>query len=87
MRIIALYHPKSDHEGLVMDYARDYKGRTGVDLELVSLETEEGAEMARLYGVTVYPALLAIQNDGHLQQVWQGQVLPLMSEVEAYSRN
>jgi hypothetical protein len=52
----------------------------------LSLETPEGSEMAKLYGITSYPAILVMQNDGHLQQMWQGETLPLMSEVQAYSQ-
>jgi hypothetical protein len=86
MKATILYHPKSDHEGIVLDYARDYKNRTGKEFELVSLETMEGSEMAKLYDVTAYPAVLVMRDDGHLQQMWQGETLPLMSEIEAYSR-
>lgn len=84
MKAVALYHPQSDHGRRVEDYARDYKRRGGErQIELVSLETREGAEQARLYDVTSYPALLIVASGGQLQKLWQGG-LPLMNEVDAY---
>lgn len=81
-----MYHPKSDQEGRVLDYAHEYKSRhPQIEPELISLETREGAEMARLYDVTNYPAILAVSHDGHLQQLWQDQQMPLMQELDAYA--
>ncbi|MEX2006770.1 MAG: hypothetical protein WD877_01165 [Candidatus Saccharimonadales bacterium] len=89
MRIAALYHPKSEYEGRVIDYAREYHARhPGRSIELVSLDTKQGAEMARLYDVTRYPAVLVIAADGALQNLWQGgtsaDLLPQVSEIDAY---
>lgn len=83
MRGVILYHPKSDHGGLVEDYARDYKMSKGLQLELISLESLAGAEMARIYDVTSYPAVLVIAGGGSLHKFWQGG-LPLSSELNSY---
>ncbi len=85
MRTVILYHPKSDHVGLVEEYARDYIRFKGKVLELLSLETIEGAEMAKLYDVTRYPAILVIGPDSSLIHLWQNGLLPLMDELSAYS--
>ncbi|MBX4199395.1 hypothetical protein KW789_00665 [Candidatus Saccharibacteria bacterium] len=86
MRVVFLYHPKSEQEGRVLDYVHEYKSRhPEIEPELMSLETREGAEMAKLYDVTSYPAVLAVSRDGHLQQFWQGEQLPLMRELDAYA--
>lgn len=84
MKILALYRPNTDHERTVTDYNRDFERRTGHSLEIVSLDTIEGASMARLYDVTSYPAILAVTDEGVLKQVWQDELLPLMNEVQAY---
>ena len=91
MRIVILYHPKSDHGGKVEDYARDYhQRRPDREIELLSLETKKGWEMAKLYDVTNYPSVLAIAEDGSLQKLWQdstGQdLLPLSQDLDAYSQ-
>ena len=88
MRVAILYHPNSEHAGKVEDYAKDYKLRAKTkELELVSLETVKGAELAKLYGVTSYPAVLAMSSDGQLQRLWQGSNLPLMNEMDYYTRS
>ena len=84
MKVVVLYHPKSDHGGLVEDYARDYHRFRGHDLELVSLETRDGAGMASRYDVTRYPAVLAIDQNGTLHKLWQEEHLPLMNDLDLY---
>ena len=84
--MLVLYHPESDHGGQVEDFAHEYKRFKGKELELLSLETVEGAEMAKLYDVVQYPAVQADAGDGQLQKLWQGQTLPLMAEIDQYAR-
>ncbi len=80
-----LYHPKSDHVGAVEEYAHEYHRRhEDKELELISLETKEGSEMAKLYDVVRYPAVLAMADDGSLQQLWEDEQLPLMNDVDYY---
>lgn len=83
MRIVALYHPNAEFARLVEDYVRDYERRSGFAIELVSLDTTDGADMARLYDIVRYPAILALRDDAQLIQSWQGEVLPLMGELDA----
>jgi hypothetical protein len=84
MKVVVLYRPKSEQEGKVLDYARNYKMLKNRDLKLVSLDTVEGDTFAKLYDITQYPAFLAIQNDGQLEQLWQGENSPLMNELDYY---
>lgn len=85
MKVVILYHPKSDHGGRVEDYALEYQRlHDNRKLELVSLESKEGWEMAKLYDVTSYPAVLAIAKDGSLQKLWQAEQLPLSNELDFY---
>jgi len=83
MRAVVLYHPKNEHGGRVEDYQRDYHKFKEKDLQLLSLETVEGAEMAKLYDITNYPAVLVVADDGSLHKLWQGG-LPLMNELDSY---
>ena len=85
MKVIVLYHKQSDHIGLVEEFNRDYKRFKGKELELVELETLRGAQLGQLYGVTQYPAFLAISDNGVLQRMWQGIPLPLMDELDYYT--
>jgi hypothetical protein len=85
MRVVVLYHPKSEQEGKVLDFKADFKRLKGRELELMSLETVQGAEAAKLYDITRYPAVLAMADDGQLQKAWQGEELPMMNELEYYT--
>ncbi|MBI2285551.1 hypothetical protein HYU82_01865 [Candidatus Saccharibacteria bacterium] len=84
MRAVILYHPRSEHEGTVQEYVHDFKRFKGKDLEMVSLETREGADLARLYDVVRYPAIIVIGPDGVLQKIWEAPIMPLMDEVSSY---
>lgn len=87
MRVVVLYHPKSQHGGQVQDYARDFKKlhpEENRELKLISLETKEGAQLAKLYDVVRYPAVLALAKDGTMQRLWQDENLPLLRELDYY---
>jgi hypothetical protein len=88
MRIIILYRPNSDHGRKVEDYARDFSDvNPSMNVDLVSLETKEGADKAKAYDVTSYPAILVVDNTGAYQKLWQGEECPpLMQELASYSR-
>lgn len=87
MRIAILYRPETEGAGKAMDYARDFSMRyRDKKLDLINVESAEGDNMARLYGLTNYPAIVALSSDGQLLQLWQDQQLPLMSELDAYAQ-
>jgi hypothetical protein len=86
MRTVILFHPNAEFAGVVEDFKHDFEQRhPDRKVDLISLETVEGAEMAKLYDVVRYPAILVIANDGQLQKFWQDQPFPLMDEVASYS--
>jgi hypothetical protein len=86
VKLLILYRPISDHATVVESFVRDFKQQheAGQDLELVSVDTRAGDDMARLYDVTAYPAMLALSDDGVVLNMWMGQPLPLMNEVAGY---
>lgn len=81
---MVLYRPDSEFARMVEEYSHDFKRTKGYDLELVDLNTRSGADLARLYDVMEYPSVLVTRDDGQLMKSWQGQQMPLMSEVAAY---
>ncbi|HEU5004923.1 MAG TPA: hypothetical protein VFT49_02425 [Candidatus Saccharimonadales bacterium] len=87
MRIVILYHPNSEQDGMTQDFKRDFEARHyGQTIELVSLETKEGSDMAALYDIVRYPALLVLTGDGGLQKLWQDLPWPSLDEVYSYAR-
>lgn len=85
--MLVLYRPESEHSSAVESFVRDFQSRyeSGRKLELVSLNTRDGAATASLYDVMNYPAILALANDGSVLNVWQGTPMPLMDEVAGYA--
>lgn len=85
MRVIALYRPNSEFARQTEMFARDLEHSQGVKVELVNVDTREGTATATLYDAVQYPAIVVLAEDGHMQQMWQGSQLPLMSEVAGYA--
>lgn len=84
MKITILYHPVSEHATKVEGFARDFERTQHTQPELVSLETKEGAQLAQVYGIVQYPAIIVTQDDGTHMKQWEGDEFPLMSEVAAH---
>lgn len=87
MKLLVLYRPNSEHatevEAFVRDFSHGYEA--GKRVELLSLDTREGAATASLYDIVSYPAILALANDGAVLNLWQGKPLPLMNELAGYT--
>lgn len=79
-----LYRPNTEGARAAEDYTRDFERLQGKKLELVSLDTREGAAMAQLYDLPQQPTLFIIRDDGQLLSHWAGVPFPLMNEVAAY---
>ena len=84
MKLIVLYHPHSESARLIEEYVADIQRRRNVKVDLVSLETREGADLASLYDIVRYPAILATDDVGRPLKDWQGEQLPLRDEVLSY---
>lgn len=84
MRVVVVYKTESDHAREVFDWLRDFERQTGRQLEQIDPETREGADFCRTYDVVEYPTLLALSDDGRLENFWRGSPLPTISEVSYY---
>ena len=87
VKLLILYRPNSEHETDVESFVRDFQRRyeVGRKLEMVSINTRDGAATASLYDIVAYPAILVLGHDGSLANAWQGMPLPLMDEVAGYA--
>lgn len=89
MKVLILYRPNSEHESAVEAFVRDFEHRydTRNKIELVSVNTRDGAATAALYDIWAFPSILVVEKDGRMMNMWQGQPLPLMDEVAGYMRS
>jgi hypothetical protein len=87
VKLLILYRPNSEHATEVESFVRDFQHNyeVGKRVELISLNTRDGAATASLYDVMTYPAIMALADNGSVLNIWQGRPLPLMQEVAGYS--
>lgn len=84
MRVAVIYRYESDHAREVLDYLRDFERQTGHTLETIDPDSKDGADTCRAYDIVEYPTIIAISDDGHMQNMWRGRPLPTISEVSYY---
>ncbi len=86
MKIVILYHPQSDHGRIVEEYVHDFTARNPeVAMEVLSVDTKDGANLAELYDIVSYPSMLALKENRELVKSWEGLPLPLMNDVAYFT--
>ena len=88
MKVLILYRPNSEHATTVESFVRDFEHQHDIGpdkIELISVNTRDGASTAALYDIWQFPAIMAVGADGRMLNVWQGEPLPLMDEVAGYA--
>ena len=86
MKIIAVYKEFSDHGREVESFLRDFEKRTGREIEVRDPEGRDSEFFLRGYDIVEYPTILAISDDGMLQNMWKGRPLPTIDEVSFYAK-
>ncbi len=87
MKVCVLYRPDSEHARSIEEFLHEFRHLyPDRKVELVNLDTRDGAATASLYDIVRYPALLALSDDGQLIRSWEGEQLPLVSEVASYAQ-
>ena len=84
MRVVVLYKRDTEYGRDVEEFITNFKRQTGHDLETMDPESPEGISICGAYDILEYPALLAMTDDGQLQNSWKGLPLPTVSEVSYY---
>ena len=84
MKALIVYKNESDHAREVIDYLRDFQRQTGHELETIDPDTADGSSFCRTYDIVEYPSVVALSDDGKLQNLWRGRPLPTISEVSYY---
>ncbi len=85
MKAVVIYKEESDHARAVEDYLRDFSRRTGKELETLNPDTADGAHTCRTYDIVEYPTVIALSDEGQLQNSWRGLPLPTISELSYYT--
>lgn len=85
MKIKVIYKDASEYGREVTDFLRDFQRQTGHELETVDPDTPDGTMVCRAYDIVEYPTIIAISEDGVMQQMWRGRPLPTINEVSYYA--
>jgi hypothetical protein len=85
MKLLVLYQPKSEHARLMEEYLEDFRRLyPQIDIEVLDAESVEGVNICQVYDILEYPALLVVNRDQALQNMWLGKMLPQKQEVVSY---
>ncbi len=85
MKTLVVFKMESDHARDVLTFLGDYTRQTGRTLETIDPDSREGAAMCRTYDIVEYPSIIAVDDNGQLQNIWRGRPLPTVSEVSYYA--
>jgi len=85
MRVVAVAKDNTDYTRGVSEFLEAFRRQTGRELELLDPETSAGESFCRAYDIVEYPSIVALSNDGQLQYMWRGAMLPTISEVSYYA--
>jgi len=84
-KVTVIYKPQAEHARLIEDYMREFLRQTGSELNTLDPETREGIDTCRAYDIIEYPSVIALSDDGLLQNSWRGLPLPTINEVNYYN--
>lgn len=85
MRVIVVYREDSEQARTVDTFLRDFLRQTGRSIEKMDPDSGDGADFCRAYDIVEYPTMIALSDDGHMQNQWRGVPLPTISEVSFYN--
>ncbi len=85
MRVVVVYRDPSEFARPVEEFLRHFKTVTGRELETLDPDTRDGIGFCTTYDIVQYPTVVALTDDGQLQNLWAGLPLPTVNEVSAYA--
>lgn len=85
MRVVAVYKSESEEARPTEEFLRDFSRQTGREIEVMDPETKDGVAFCEAYDILMYPTLIALSDDGQMQNTWSGLPLPTISEVSYYA--
>lgn len=84
MKVVVVWRDNTEYARSVATFMDDFARQTGRVLEQLDPDTKDGESFCRAYDIVEYPSIVALSDDGHLQQLWKGATLPTISEVSYY---
>lgn len=85
MKVIVVYRDQSDHARPVIDWLRDFARVSGKYIEALDPDSQEGISFCGTYDIVEYPSLVALDDNGIMQNMWRGLPMPSINEVSYYA--
>lgn len=85
MRVVVVWRDNTEYARAITTFLDDFARQTGRTLEELNPDTTEGDSFCRAYDIVEYPSIVALSDDGQMQQLWKGTTLPTISEVSYYA--
>jgi len=84
MRVVVITKDKTDYTSTIDSFLRDFEHQTGHTLEVLDPDSVDGTQFCRTYDIVEYPTIIAISDDGIMQNSWSGLPVPTISELSYY---
>lgn len=84
MRVVVLTRSGTDYSRTVETFITDFARQTGKQLEVLEADSKEAESVANTYDIMEYPTIIALSDDGQMQNMWTGVNLPTIGEVSYY---
>lgn len=84
MRVCVFYRSNSEQARSVEEFIHEFERLHSKRVEVLNVNTRDGAVMANLYDIFQFPTITVLQDDGQVVQMWSGDRLPLMGDVAAH---
>lgn len=85
MRVVVIARENTDYARAVSTFVSDFLRQTGRTIEVLNPDSPDGDSFCRTYDIVEYPSIVALSNDGQMQNTWSGAMLPTISEVSYYA--
>ena len=84
MRVLAFFAAKQGVPSNVSYASSSIRSTFNISVENFDIESYEGKTACSTYGVSSFPAFVAVANSGMILQKWQGGSAPTMDELRYY---
>jgi hypothetical protein len=84
MRVVVITRDATEYARSVSEWLREFERRTGRPLEVLNPDSAAGISFCTTYDIVEYPSVIALSDEGVMQQLWAGTLLPTISEVSYY---
>ncbi|MBQ3309215.1 hypothetical protein IJG78_00900 [Candidatus Saccharibacteria bacterium] len=88
MRLVLLWSEETDYASEVREWLRDFAHDTGgKEIESLDPASREGESLATAYDVLQFPAIMLLDDDGRLLQIWKGTPMPQIEQVAFWAKD